>query len=187
MTVSITASNVLGGTALADSLQGGGSGYQFGTTEAGVTPSNKLIYLRHDGSTFITNLSLYVKSYSQTYGGEYSASSDYAKVVEQGGLGSGFQIDFDWDGVAFATFSTITSGVGVSPETAIGIPVSSIFQRNGGSPIAATAPVSEKLGASGDTTFGDTVLLKTRWLVPSNETQPGRRQIDLAFIYNFTT
>ena len=73
MPVQITASKTLGGAEASDSLSGDGSGFQFGTTEAGVTPATQTIYLRHDGANFIENLQMYVRPYSQTYGGEYSA------------------------------------------------------------------------------------------------------------------
>lgn len=187
MTVSITASPLLGGVAFADSLQGGGTGYQFGTSEAGVLPSTKNIYIRHDGASDITNLAVYAKPYSQTYGGEYSASSDHTKLVEQGNAGSGFEIDFDWDGIAFAVSTKLSGSIGSSPTNAIEMPQASMIYNSGGSPVAPTTPVSGVMGTTGNTVKGDSALLKCRWNVPSGELQPGRRQIDLAFIYNFTT
>jgi len=187
MTVSIIFSPTIGGTQFADSLQGGGTGYQFGTTEAGITPLTKLIYARHDGASDITNLQVYARPYSQTYGGEYSASSDHTKLIEQGGLASGFQIDFDWQGVPFAVYTTLTNALGTQPTNAITVPITAILRNNGGSAVAASGPVQGTLGTAGNTVHGDTVLMKTRWQVPSGELQPGRRQVDLALVYNFTT
>lgn len=187
MTVSIIASPTVLGLAFSDGLNGGGTGYYFGSSEAGQTPSLKNIYLRHDGASKIWNLSIYLKSYSKTYGGDYSASDDLVKALDQGAVGAGFQIDFVWNNPPFTTYSIITAALGGSPLTAILLPASAIKFSNGGSPVAATAPVAGELGQVGNTTLGDTALLKCRWAVPEEEVAPGKRQIDLAFVYNFTT
>lgn len=187
MTVILTASKTLGGAEASDSLTGGGTGFQFGTTEAGVTPATQLIYLRHDGTALIENLQMYVRPYSQTYGGEYSAAADHTKLAQQGLQSAGFQVDFNWTGIEFATFTTLTAALGTAPVNAIDVPITSIFRNNGGVPVAASAPVQGEVGASGNTTLGDTALLRCRWAVPLAELQPGRRQVDIAFTYNFTT
>lgn len=187
MVVSIISAASIGGSQFADSLQGGGVGFQFGTSEASLPAPTRNIFFRHDGLTEITNLAVYLKAYSQTYGGEYSASFDLVKAIDQGNLGSGFQIDFDWDGIDFTTYTVLNSSLGTSQETAIEIPVVAILFNNGGIATTATAPVQGKLGIVGDSVLGDTVKLKCRWVVPTGEPAPGRRQIDLAYIYNFTT
>jgi hypothetical protein len=187
MTVAIVFSPTIGGTQFADALQGGGTGFNFLTTEAGVTPTTKNIYARHDGANDITNLQFYVRPYSQAYGGEYSASADHTKLIEQGGVGSGFQVDFDWQGVAFTTYTVLNNSLGTQPTNAISIPVGAILRNNGGVAATASAPVQAVLGEAGDTVKGDTVLMKCRWQVPAGELQPGRRQIDFALVYNFTT
>jgi hypothetical protein len=187
MVVSIISSPAMGASQFADSLQGGGVGFQFGTSEASLPAPTRNIFLRHDGVSKITNLAVYLKSYSQTYGGEYSASADLVKAIDQGNLGSGFQIDFDWDGIDFTTYTVLNSSIGISQETAIEIPVTAILFNNGGTPATASGPVQGELGAVGNSTLGDTVKLKCRWVVPTGEPSPGRRQIDLAYIYNFTT
>lgn len=187
MTVGIISSVNLGGSQFNENLTGGGVGYQFGSVEAGTIPSKKEIYVRHDGVSKITNLAIYLKAYSQAYGGEYSAAADLVKALDQGNVGAGFQIDFDWDGVDFASYTCLKYGVGASQETAIEIPVTAILFNNAGIPNAASAPVQGEVGEDGNSVLGDTVLLKTRWVVPVGELAPGRRQIDLAYIYNFTT
>lgn len=187
MTVGIISSAVIGSSQVSDSLTGGGSGYQFGSVEAGQTQAAKRIWVRHDGVNRISNLSVYLKAYSQAYGGEYSASADLVKALDQGEIGAGFQIDFDWDGVDFAAYTVLKYGMGASPETAIEIPITAILFNNAGIATAASAPEQGELGWSGNSSLGDTVLLKTRWLVPVGELAPGKRQIDLAYIYNFTT
>jgi len=187
MTVSIISSATIGGSQIVDSLQGGGSGYQFGTSEATLDTPIKDIFIRHNGLTKITNLSIYLKAYSQVYGGEYSASADLVKVIEQGSQGAGFQVDFDWDGVPFAVYTTLTNSLGTSMETAIEVPVTAILFNNAGIKNSASAPVQGELGIVGNSVLGDTAMFKCKWRVPTGELAPGRRQIDLAYIYNFTT
>lgn len=187
MTVSIISSPTLGGAQYSDSLQGGGTGANFGSSEAGTTPSVKSIYVRHDGVSQISNLAIYLKAYSATYGGEYSASADVVKVFEQGLQSAGFQIDMNWSGVPFASFITMTTALGGSIDTAIEIPVTAILHNSGGTALQPSAPLQGELGAAGNSVLGNTVLLKCRWLVPTGEPAPGRRQIDLAYLYNFTT
>lgn len=187
MTVSIISSGSINSSQFADSLSAGGTGLQMGTSEVSLAAPIKTIWIRHDGAKKITNLSIYLKAYQQTYGGEYSAEADLLKAIEQGNVLHGFQIDFDWDGVEFAAYTIIDSSIGTSLDNAIEIPVSSICFNNAGTPIAATSPVQGELGQIGNTTLGDRVKLKVRWRVPVGEVSPGRRQIDLAYVYNFTT
>jgi hypothetical protein len=187
MTVSLTISSTIAGSQYSDSLQGGGSGVDFGTVEAGLSSAYKNLYIRHDGLLKISNLSIYAKEYSQTYGGEYSAALDYLKALSQGDLGSGVQLDMDWDGAVFATVSIITTGSGSAIANAIEVPYTAMLKNNGGVPAAPTAPLDGELGASGDAALGDVCLIRAKWVAPSSEPSPGRRQIDFGIIYNFTT
>lgn len=186
MTVSITSSATLGGSQVSDSLQGGGTGYNFQTSEAGFVPLKKEIYVRHDGLTEIFNFQFYLKAYSQTYGGEYSASADLVKALEQGDSGYGLQVDLDYDGVDFASYSCLSTTLGGSLATAITFPVASIFLNSGGTKVPAPLAESGKLFPTGNAK-GDTALMKCRWAVPPGEPSPGRRQVDIGYVYNFTT
>lgn len=190
MIVSITSSGTLGGSQFADVLSGGGLGKNFGTSEASIPATVYNVYLRHDGVSIITNFAVFLRAYSQTYGGEYSASADLVKVIEQGNLQYGFHIDFDWDSATpFETYTVLNSAIGTSEETAIEMPITAIFKNVGGSPEnpnPLTPAIQGQLGPAG-WERGDTALLKCRWVIPTGERSPGRRQIDLAYIYNFTT
>ena len=191
MTVSLIASATVLGSAFAEILSGSGTGYKFATVEASQTPPTQPVHIRQDMSgrltpLKITNLKVYLKAYSQSYGGDYSATADLVKVIEQGYLGSGFQIDFNRTGTDFATFSQLSSTLGTSMTNAITIPTSAMYQTNAGTPIAPVGPVAGEIHPLGDVK-GDAALLKCRWGIPLSETAPGRRQIDLAFLYNFTT
>lgn len=190
MTVSIVSSPVIGSSQYPDVLSGGDDGCQYGTIEATQTPTKKEIWVRHDGASKITNLAVFIKAYSGTYGGEYSASADLVKTLDQGEVGYGFQIDWNWNGVDFASYICLTPAQGGSQETAIEIPATSILKNVGGIATAVSSAVQGELhpaGSPGAANGGDTALLKTRWVCPTDELAPGRRQIDLAYIYNFTT
>jgi hypothetical protein len=118
MTVSIIVSKLLSGTAVADSLLGGGSGVDLGDcinneyapiiSKAANTGHQKL-YIRNDAVVDpITDVGTFVQQYTQTYGGANSAAADYSTLIAKGsasstsannsdGLGGGLRIEHDAD------------------------------------------------------------------------------------------
>jgi hypothetical protein len=118
LAVSLTVSKTLGGSAVADTLNGAGTGVDLGSVvNAEYTPiilksANtgwQALYIRHNATIDpITNVKTFIDTYSQTYGGASSAAADYATVKAKGngsgnsannadGLSSGLRIEHDAD------------------------------------------------------------------------------------------
>jgi len=98
MAVSLTIDEVYPPAAdIADSLNGGGTGYNVGSVTSGqwgpITNKvsnlgHKNLYIKHDGVNAITELAVSVAPYGTTtgfsYGGDDSANNDYTNVIAQG-------------------------------------------------------------------------------------------------------
>jgi len=122
MTVLLTVSETLGGSALGDSLAGGGSGCDHGSTQnssfSNVTdkPTNagaQHLYVSHDAvDDPITSLRLFMQTYGVgtgfSYGGADSAANDFTHLKAMGyasgssknnadGLSGGYWVDMDAD------------------------------------------------------------------------------------------
>ncbi len=118
MAVTLTISKTLGGSAVADTLAGAGTGVDLGSVVNGeYTPiiskaANtgwQALYIRHDATVDpITSVVTFIDEYSQTYGGADTSANDYATVKSKGnasgnsannadGLSSGLRIEHDAD------------------------------------------------------------------------------------------
>lgn len=118
MAVVLTISKTLGGAAVTDALNNGGSGVDLGSVVNGeYTPiilksANtgwQSLYVRHNAAIDpITSVGTFIDTYSQTYGGANSAAADYAMVKSKGnasgnsannadGLSSGLRVEHDAD------------------------------------------------------------------------------------------
>lgn len=122
MAVSLTVSESINGTAVADSLAGGGSGVDMGScvnssfcpvTDKSLNQGEKSLYIRHDAvNNPITDVKFFIQQYGVgtgfTYGGAQSAATDYATMQSLGqasgssknnadGNSGGLWIDMDWD------------------------------------------------------------------------------------------
>lgn len=192
MPVSATISKTLTGSNVTDVLAGGSTGYDFGisTTDKNTTPVNT-IFFSHNGLNSVTNLSYYLSTYVGTYGGDYSTSSDYNQIITHGNLGDyGFQIEENYaNGTPFnSTYQIVKTGFADNYSNRRTVQTSSILRNNGGVEASASAPVAGSLGASGNTTLGDRVKLRTRYVVPASGSQlGGNRQVSLIFTFNYTT
>lgn len=188
MTVTMTAMKTISGSAIADSLTGGATGYDFGESQTGVSsPPTFPLFLKHDGTMEVTNVCLNIKAMSGTYGGDYSANSDLSAILAHGDAGYGLQFDPRWNGGDFGTKTTIKTGVGDTYPNRLTLPTTVSSYTNSGTEIAASVPVLGEIGPSGNGTLGDRVHMTFRYVTPGTETNIGRRQFDLYFTYNFTT
>lgn len=125
MTVLLTISETWNGSNFADSLDGGGSGIDFGSVvngqyapiiSQGANTGHKNIFIRHDATIDpITSVKTYVQQYGVgtgfTYGGANSAAADLTTLLNLGntdtmggavannsdGFGNGLHLDMDWD------------------------------------------------------------------------------------------
>jgi hypothetical protein len=97
MAVILTVSETLGGSEVADSLAGSGTGVDLGQVVNGqyapiidqtLNTGAQVLYLRHNAVVDpITNLKIYLDSYSRTgftYGGAATASGDYNSLKAEG-------------------------------------------------------------------------------------------------------
>ena len=190
MTVEATAMKTIAGSAAADELEGGDLGYSFAESKSGDDdPPQHTVFLKHDGTTYVTNLAVNVQPFSGTYGGNYSANSDLAKLAGHGDAGYGLQCDFRWDGSPkfdVGQFTTFKTGTGVSFATRVEIPAASMSYNDSGTEEDASAPVAGRLGEMGNDTLGDRAHMTFRYKNPTGETQTGTRQFDIYWSFNFT-
>lgn len=180
MTISVSWSLTNGGAALTSALDHG----SLGNGDIGTATE---IFVRHDGANPITSAGLYVREFSGTYSGTFSAASDLAELLAWGdaatanGFG-GLQVNFDATGSYAADWPTydnkapgssyvFKTGQGDSEANAITLPTST------GCPSAGTIPA----GASPN------VRLKLRVVCPSDEDTVGIRQIDQVLRFSFTS
>lgn len=192
MSVSLTISKTIAGSAASDSLTGGATGYDWGETETGdASPPEHTYYVRHDGTQEITNFALNIQPMSGTYGGDYNASADLAKLIAHGDAGDyGMQWDFRWDAsptFASGQYTIFKTGVGVSFATRVTIPVTAMSRNDGGTEVDAVSPVAGKLGPAASASLGDRAHMTMRYKTPASETATGRRQVDVYYSYNFTS
>lgn len=176
---------------VADVLSGSTTGYDLGTAtqSVGTTPVSK-IYFRHNGVNAITDASYYIAPYSGTYGGDYNAATDYAKIVAHGDDTSGsygLQVEETFSSSSFTTPYTIKTGQAVNYATKRLLQTSSLLYNNATVETAPTVPIVGNIGASGNSTLGDNGKLRVRYVIPSTEQLAGKRQFDIAFSYSYTT
>lgn len=118
MSVTLTVSKTLGGSAVADTLAGAGTGVDLGSVVNGeYTPiilksANtgwQSLYVKHNATIDpITEVKTFIQTYSQTYGGAQTAAGDFTTMQSKGaasgnsannadGLSSGLRIEHDID------------------------------------------------------------------------------------------
>lgn len=126
--VALTIAELIDGTQVADSLQGGGTGVDLGpvnnnsyapVTSKAANTGKQDLFIQHDGTEKITDVKTFVQQYGVgtgfTYGGNASAAADYASLKSLGnasgnsknnndGLSGGLWIDMDWDAVTANQF-----------------------------------------------------------------------------------
>jgi hypothetical protein len=186
--VTLTVAKTLTGTQAADSLQGGGTGVDLGTVANGATTSGQNLFVKHDGTQKITGLSYYIQAYSGTYGGNYTAAGDYAKLKSLGDGSDGYQVCEVWnESPTFTTLFQVATGAGDSFAARRTVPTTAMIYNNAGAEAAASSPVAGEVGPSGNTVLGSFAKLRERIKIPGAEVDGGYRQFDVVFAYNYTT
>lgn len=187
--VAMTVSKTLGGTDVADSINGGGSGYDLGRASAQSAPIAAW-YFRHDGVEKITEAGYYIATYSGTYGGDFSAATDLAKVREHGDASKGLVFEEDADAATpFADAGTqyrVKTTQASSYATRRTFQASSMIRNNASTEATPSAPVAGEIGAAGDTALGDVAKLRSRYEMPESELLGGRRQWDTIGTYAYS-
>lgn len=134
MTVSLTVSETIDGLAVADTLEGGGTGSDLGTvTNSGYAPRiNKVantgrldLFCRHDGTAEITDFGSFIQEYgtdtSFAYGGGNTPTDDFTNIKNLGnasgdsrnnanGLSGGLWIDMNANVAEVNQFDFTTNG-----------------------------------------------------------------------------
>lgn len=142
MAVNLTVSKTLDGTAVSDSLDGSGTGVDYGSVTNGsyapvtdkVANTGKLdLYIRHDATIDpITNFRVSIQQYGIgtgfTYGGADSAANDFTTLTTLGqnsgssknnsdGLSGGIWCEMDADATDVTQFDFATNGGGNGIDT----------------------------------------------------------------------
>ena len=166
-----------------------------GNNSNGDTTTGMELFVRHDGINAITNVGLYMRAYSGTYSGTFTAVSDFTEIVgwgteaadsaEWGGFMCNFNATGSYPAASWPTFldklTTLpgTPGNGFVHMTGIGD-----SELN-----AVTIPT-----VTGATTAGEiqistspNVRFKVRVAIPTNEQTVGIRQWDQVLRYSYTS
>lgn len=110
MTVAITWSSTEGGSSIAESLTGGGTGVDHGSAAASSNTTERELWIRHDGDNQITNAGFYLDEFSGAYGGAASPANDLTELLAWGDL-----TDSSWGGVMIH-LNGGTAGTGDWPD-----------------------------------------------------------------------
>jgi hypothetical protein len=224
VSVSLTVSKTIAGAQVADLLNGGGSGVDMGLCSSGqycpIVSQNLNtgwldLFVRHDAVVDpITDLATSISTFSQTYGGDDTATDDYDLMKTKGynsgtatannsdGLGSGLRVEMDADvpgALGLSAFLPSRSQVkiygrdygsgqqGITIPTAFLVHQDAMTWNNAGIETDASVPVAGKVGKSGDTVLGDRAHLKMRYYLPSGPAEGIKIQWDLALVYSYTS
>jgi hypothetical protein len=222
----LVASSTIAPAEFSDALAGGGSGLNLGQVSNGLyspivnqatNDGAQLVYLSHNATIDpITDVKVYINTFSQTYGGAVSAASDYTSIKNEGqlstsntgdknnsnGTSSGLWVDFKWDVSQTNQFDIATRGTevkifgdngtdGISVVSAFPmIAASAMYAANSSSEAVPSAAVSGKIGKSSGTGYaGDSVLgnrAKIRKRVYLRSAFPDGGIFQVDYIYRFS-
>jgi hypothetical protein len=195
--VTLTLSRSEAGTQVADLLQGGSSGCDFGTVANDSVSATQELFLRHNGVNKITSCAYYIQPFSGVYGGAYDPSSDFAKILALGDVtpgNHGLLFDEDWNASPqFSSFYKIKTGSGDSFGTRRNFATSMQLYFNSGTSAKSdpSAPVVGEVGPNDNgaiaQAIGNRSLLRFRLSLPANEIDGGIRQFDTVIAYTYTS
>lgn len=194
--VDLTISRTNTGTAISDLLSGGEVGLDFGTCINGAQSDIQSLRIRHNGTSKITGLSWYILPYTGVYGGNFSPSTDYARLRTLGDLSGGdygIQVCEVWnEPVPFTTFYKIRTGYADNYTTKRAMAETSMFWMNTSTQVEtdATSPVAGQIGVNDNSAesqaIGNRAFIRARMGLPSNEPDGGIRQWDWVLSYVYT-
>jgi len=195
--VNLTVSRTETGAEVDDELAGGETGVDFGTVPNKGFSLTQNLHIRHNGTNEITELAVYVQPYYGMYGGAFTSSDDYNKIISLGDDVSGeygLHFDEDWNAVTpFATFYKFATGAGVSFETRRSIPTSAFYYRDPATSQKTDplSPIAGQLGPNNDTAkaqdLGNRLHVRMRVGLPQTEVEGGIRQWSTIFSYIYTS
>lgn len=222
MAVVLTVSETSTGADFSDSLAGGSTGLDLGQVTNGAyapiidqaaNTGHQNIFISHN-AVFdpITEVSLYLASFTGTYGGANSATTDFATIGSLGaadtgatknntdGNSRGLHIDMSWNIDASTQFdyTRVSTGQkrifgktysgldGLTLAKAFPLHVDAMSYWNATTEIDATSPQSGKIGKSTDTVLGNRGHLKMRGYLHQAAVQGGVLQWDTVIGYSYT-
>lgn len=151
MTVLLTVAKTINGSAVADSLAGGGTGVDLGqilNAQYGPIiskPANtgwQNLFIRHDAAVDpITDVKTFIDEFSQTYGGNDTSADDYNLIKAKGaasgnsannadGLSSGLRIEHDADianSLGASAFDGTRAQVKIYGKSSLGIDLATAY------------------------------------------------------------
>lgn len=177
----------------------------------GANTGYQSVFMSHDATIDpITDVKTFVAEYSQAYGGAASAAADIATLIAKGqadneltannsdGFASGLRIEHAGIGIAGLGASAFlpsrgqvkiygNSGTaGIDLASAFDLHVDACVYNNAGTEVDATAPVTGKIGKSGNTVLGDTAHVGLRFYLEQAAPDGGILQWDWVIAYSFT-
>ena len=171
------------------------------------------LYLSHNATIDpITSVKFYVGQYSGTYGGANSAAADFTVLTAYGaantgadanntdGLSRGLHLDMSFNVSTTNQFSptrestgqkrvfgkSYTGLDGVALATAFNLHTDANSFWSGSTEVAATTPVTGKIGKASDTILGNRGHIKTRFYLNSAAVDGGILQFDFVVAYSYT-
>jgi hypothetical protein len=153
MAVTLVLSKTLGGSAVSDSLAGGGSGIDLGSVvnkeycpiiSKSSNTGWQALYIKHNATIDpIVDVGTYIEEFSQTYGGAQTAALDYTAMQAKGNasdnspnngndpaLGSGLRIEHDADlggSLGLSAFDGTRAQVKIYGKSGNGVSLSTAF------------------------------------------------------------
>lgn len=169
------------------------------------------LFIRHNATIDpITDVKTFIAEFTGTYGGAQTPSIDIATLIAKGaadneatsnnsdGLASGLRIEHDADiagALGLNAFLPSRGQVkiygngstdGIDLASAFPLHVDAMVYNNAGSQADASAPVTGKIGKTGDTVLGDRAHIKLRYYLEQNAPDGGVLQFDYVIAYSFT-
>lgn len=171
------------------------------------------IIIRHDAVIDpITDVEFYLQTYTGTYGGAATAAADFTTIGNYGaadagasannsdGLSRGIHIDMSWNVASASQFAYAREATGqkrifgksysgkdgLSQPNAFAMHVDAASYWNGSAEVAATTPVTGRIGKSNDAVLGNRGHIRMRAYLHSNAVDGGILQWSSVIGYSYT-
>lgn len=167
-----------GGSAITDEVD-------HGDVSNSSTTTPQTLYVRHTYANEITDVGLYIREFSGTYDGDFTANGDLLEV-----LGWGTSDEADGFGGVEVLFSGSTWPVYDNKEDDVDPQEYFVFRpgRGDSEANAVTIPTTAGADTAGEIQVGETdVCFDMRIEIPANEDIIGDRLFDMVLTYTYTS
>lgn len=181
MAVNITWSLTNGGDAISSTID-------HGDKANGESSTTQQLFIRHDGLSNITEAGIYVRAFTGTYAGSFSAAADIAEVIGWGDETT--EADFggallSFDGTTWATYNSKVTTNPASPGLAA-VHQTGIGDSSANAILIPTATGATALGEI-QTGSNPNVKFSFKIQIPSNEDTVGIRMFEQVLNYTYTS